>query len=198
VSKPFPPPFYFTPSRSTPRRTPALHRLPRPSWCYRRRPSHPLVPLDSFATFLASCRIKPHLFSWPGAPFPCLAGDPPPRAASFWFARRRSFTCRRHEPSDPPTMARIESIPPAYRSTRGQTHRAAYACPWSQIARSTALIRSGRTALRSVHRGPMDRVHRRSTVAPAARSMINDADRAQPRSIQSPAGYFAEKPPSFS
>jgi hypothetical protein len=50
------------------------------------------------------------------------------------------------------------------------------------------------TPIRSVHRGPMDLVHRRSTIAPAARSMINGADRAQPRSTQSPAGYFAEKP----
>jgi hypothetical protein len=171
-----------------------LHRPPQPPWCCRCRPSHPLVPLDSFATFLASCRIKPHLFLWPGAPFPCLAGDPPPRAA----VRRLPLACRRREPSDPPTMGRIESIPLAYRSTRGQTRSAAYACPWPPIARSTALIRSGRTPIRSVHRGPMDRVYRRSTIVPAARSMINDANRAQPRSTQSPAGYFAEKPPSFS
>jgi hypothetical protein len=104
-------------------------------------------------------------------------------------AREAAFMCHRRVTSEPPPAPPCAATPLPH--VRMQT---------------TMAIRSGINDQDHIGAYPFDRStmdlwtrsSARSTAAPTAQSTINGADRAQPWSTQSPAGYFAEKPPSFS
>jgi hypothetical protein len=137
-----------------------------------------------------------------GSPFPCLAGDPPPRAAMCCLPLacpppflHMQMTRAVGSASNGPDRVNPASIPVNTGSNPQRRLRVSLA-PDREINGPDQI--GAYPPLRSVHCGPMDRVHRRSTVGPASPSMINGVDRAQHRSTQSPSGYFAKKPPRFS
>jgi hypothetical protein len=150
---------------------------PWPPRCPRRRPSHLPEPLDSFTASSSLRSSKPRSKPWPGALFrptpvaspPCAARGPP-------------------RPSDRGSMVLIQSGNyPFGRSTVDPwTPCAAHLRPSAAGCRSwaTVAIRSGingldsirELPLRSIHRGPMDQVHRRSTAAPAVHCETDGPD----------------------
>jgi hypothetical protein len=69
--------------------------------------------------------------------------------------------------------------PPCAACLRPSAAGAARGPPWPYISKSTSWLKEG-VPLRSVHRGPMDQVHHRSTAAPAVHQRIDDPDLPKP------------------